>query len=345
MSGFLRRLVRKLPVGGPPGRRVTLGAFGKHPAWNDHIDPDINLGGCLPAIKQSLYLDGVRDRAIPTWGKATPEQLVSFHHLLVWRSEGDQYVAARMWHSQDGRGREDFPMVACVSSEGLPLQWVLEVAVPELEVLEERIRAATTREEVISIVEAANAELRSRVDETPTDPIEPSAQEALANIAAEPPVGLGRERLARVYHPLEDSIGHDRKGVHAEQVRVPRLAPSASAAVLLWSCALRAILPNASKALFMAPLDEGWIDIIIGDPDPSQFFVLRASLRLIPFTSDIGYTVNPALAAQIERTVAHLPPTRFMQADAAAVPPPLPPVMPPPLPSASAAISAQPNQP
>ena len=42
MPEFFKRLVGALPIRAAfsRGPQAVVGAFGKHPAWNDHIDPD-----------------------------------------------------------------------------------------------------------------------------------------------------------------------------------------------------------------------------------------------------------------------------------------------------------------
>ena len=145
MAEFFKKLVRSMSVSGSfaRGPRVVVGGFGKHPAWNDHIDPDIGLDGTLLDVKRRLYLEGIRDNAIASWLKALPAQLVPFGHVMLWKKAGS-VVAGRLWHSRDGRGRDDFPMVVCADCSGVPMARVVSEALPVLERLEAEIKAATT---------------------------------------------------------------------------------------------------------------------------------------------------------------------------------------------------------
>jgi len=272
---------------------VVVGAFGKHPAWNDHIDPDIGLDGVLQDVKRRLYLDGIRDHAIASWLNALPEQLIPFGHVFVWKRP-DGLIAGRLWQSRDGRGRDDFPMVVCARCADGSLARAVADVLPALEQLEVQIRAATTREAVVSLVDVAQQSLLDDPSAPPAAGFPEGA--AVRRLATCPELGGNGDGLPRVFHALRDvDPGHS--GSRAEHVRVPRCSPSAPEAILDWARLLEARLGPVHQMLFLAPLAEGWLDVLVGKPEPSHFYTLRASLKLVPLTTDIAYTVNDRLMA------------------------------------------------
>ena len=94
------------------------------------------------------------------------------------------------------------------------------------------------------------------------------------------------------------NVSTARAASRAEHVRVPRCRPSAPQALLDWARLLDARLGPSHQTLFLAPLAENWIDVLVGKPDPSHFYTLRASLKLVPLTTDIAYTVDDRLTAE-----------------------------------------------
>jgi hypothetical protein len=300
---FLSQLVRKLS-GGP---QVSVGAFGKCPLWSDHIYPDINLnGGALSELKQTLYLEGIRDRAIGSWGKADPSQLVAFGHELLWLTER-RIVAGRLWHSRDGRERDDFPMVVAADCNGVGIAWVLEHVMPVLQDLEDRIKRATHRDTVPMLVTEATDQLKQLATGAGglvNAPGEWTPADALLHLSRCAELGGEQgEGLARVMHVVRDVPARGMAAASAETIRVPWCAQTAHEAILLWERALEARFGQPPTALFMAPFEGRWLDVSLGRPDPSHFIALRASPQLIPLTTDIGYALDDDLHAQVRRMI------------------------------------------
>ncbi len=100
---------------------VHLGAFGKHPGWNDHME-DIGLDtDSLLTAKRLLYLQGIAANvSAGTWEQCEESsRLPTFNHVFYWE-RGDQYLLGRMWSSRDGKGRGHYPMVLCAHIAGKP---------------------------------------------------------------------------------------------------------------------------------------------------------------------------------------------------------------------------------
>lgn len=294
LGNFFKKLVQGLQsavgVKAPP--QAALGAFGKHPAWNDHIDPDISLDGRLLYLKQAIYLEGIRDRGIAAWRKANADQLIPYGHLLLWQSAGEDYVVGRLWYSRDGRSRDDFPMVVAAQCVNVSLDWVIGNALPLLERLEDGLKAAKTREEVVARVQQAGAELQSLAKTYSPPSVAPDPLRSLGAIASSAEMKPSGDGLMRVLHVLEDARIEQESAASSLQMRVPRCAPNAADALLLWSRAIEAALDRVPPSAMLAPLSDSWVDVLVGPPDPSQITVLRSSLKLVPLTSDITYSLT-----------------------------------------------------
>jgi len=303
VPAFLRKFMRYLPgsLGAPKAPRAILGAFGKHPAWNDHIDPDLGLDERLIQFKQLLYLDGIRDRAIPSWHKSDPTQLVQFGHVFAWEM-GDEVIVGRLWHSSDGRGRDDFPMVVCAHCQGLPTSWALNSALPVIDRVQASLQRTSDRDAAIAVVEQGRQDLAALAAHASLDGSQNSSAQALAKIASCQQVT--ETGLLRILHVLRDSDFGADEPTHAEQVRVPSCGATPVEAITLWAGALEATLGRAPSMMFLAPTDQSWLDILVGIPDPGQFLALRSSLNLLPLTTEIAYTLDDAFSSQ-KRALFH----------------------------------------
>ena len=145
--------------GGAPG--IFLGAFGKHPGWDDHIEPIGLDSEALLAARDILYvrgIGGVINEAL--WEKKPEETLPQIGHLFSWSGESDTLIG-RMWSSVDGKGRARYPMVAIAHLE-LPFSYALATRTSRiLANVESRCRQAATAPEVRAIFASGLEELRA----------------------------------------------------------------------------------------------------------------------------------------------------------------------------------------
>ena len=140
MGSFLSNIMSKL--GGGRGSRapfINLGAFGKHPGWDDHID---DLGLESPQLinaKRIFYVQGMSGNIDSgAWDHLSEEdQLKHFRHVFAWRV-GDDLIVGRLWSSSDGKGRKRYPMIVPA--------WVTRVP---------RARRATPRSASFTMVRSA----------------------------------------------------------------------------------------------------------------------------------------------------------------------------------------------
>jgi hypothetical protein len=309
VSNFLKNIVARFPMlAGAGGPRTCIGVFGKHHAWNDHIHPDIGLDRQLSALKETLYSHGIRDHAIEVWRKAPPEHLIPFGHLAVWRLKETEHVVARLWYSPDGIGRDDFPLVVAAHITGANLDWVLTEVVPILLDVEGELQDAATHADpkpaqsaVHACVSQAGTRLRSLAS-TMADPAPaPDPLAALGAIVDTP--DMAGEKLARVLHALQDLRPGSADRATAANIRVPRCTPSMSGAISLWAQGLEPVIGALPPTMFLLPDSADWIDILIGRQDPGTFMLIRASLKFVPLTSDISYSLDDRLV-EWARTLA-----------------------------------------
>lgn len=314
---FLKKLASRLMTRSEPDSApVLVGAFGKHPGWNDHID-DIGLGSdLLVATKRRLYIEGIGGNIDSgAWEKLKEDQrLAEFDHLFLWRVSADPFtvVLGRFWSSQDGKGRSRYPMVVCAQTTGVPLAWVLTTGAACLERLKAACQATTSAQVVQQAVEAAGRELAaaapaSREPETDSEGV----LGKLWSHADMGPDGLG---MTRILYQIDREMGmfkaRQNSGVRSlrdeqrpQHLRVPACADNAPAAARLWLKALSTQIGAGIPVLVIVPVGAGWVDLIVGEPSAAQFFVIRASRATIPLTTEIPYNIEPQFLRDVRQMV------------------------------------------
>src|SRR5437762_88946 len=158
MSRFLKKFLRENE--GMFSRKtkpaVYLGAFGKHPGWDDHID-DIGLETeSLLLAKQILYVDGIGGQINSgEWEKLREAQGVhEFKHLFVWK-RGDAFLLGKIWSSRDGKNRTKYPMVVCAHCLGVPFGWAQLNVLSTLDEVESLCKGTQSADEVREVLARA----------------------------------------------------------------------------------------------------------------------------------------------------------------------------------------------
>ncbi|MGA2497407.1 MAG: hypothetical protein ABSH20_06680 [Tepidisphaeraceae bacterium] len=305
MPGFFSGILDKFRS--PPRTPATfLAAFGKHPGWNDHMD-DLGLqSDQLIELRRLLYIQGISGNIDSgAWEALKPEQrLETFRHLMLWRS-GSSIVLARLWSSSDGKGRKKYPMVVAAQADYLSAQWLIEKAGPILERLEGEFAATSDATVVRAGMDRARTELEELAPQKPDAPAD-DPNGALAVLAARPEMNPEHRGLCILLYHLERDLAPFLKGTRAQggaprHMRVPACAESASAAMALWSRFFEAQLDPLTMMLLLAPLDGSWVDLIAGEPSPTQFFCVRARPNVLPLATDIPYNLDAAFVARVEQ--------------------------------------------
>lgn len=312
--GVLGRIFgRREGRGGSP--EAFVGAFGKHPAWNDHIE-DIGLESeRLVEAKRSLYVEGIGGNIDSgAWDKLeTPAQLEGFGHLFLW-SWDDECLIGRMWSSSDGKGRTKYPMAVVAHLRSAP-QGAVSEAVAELASAENSCRVTQDRAAVIAAVDAARRRIRSAVEAT-NHPVESgfSAREIIASGQMGPDLA----GVERVVYQMDRDMGAYLRGagsdsttsrlksidLRPQHIRVPACVPDSWKSILIWQSFMRDFLDDFCPLLVVRREDSPWIDIIVGAPGPSEFFCLRAGPLAVPAATEVPYTIEPTLAERVRSWAA-----------------------------------------
>src|SRR5687768_17423476 len=216
-------------VGGGPAR-VHLGAFGKHPAWHDHIFPAIGVEGRLSQVMDSFYLGGIQD-AVGYWRQLEEKEkgrLVRFGHSVAWQLGGGDVVVMRLWYSTDGASprRDDYPMVVCAQCNGVPPAWALAHVPAVLARLEARCKEAQSKEEVTVAVGGARGELAALAAGADAAAWKRDEPGALAVSKLVDSADIGQLGVMRAMYALEGAGNGS-----VRQARVPRGGGSEAAAL------------------------------------------------------------------------------------------------------------------
>jgi hypothetical protein len=288
MSRFLKVFLRD-----PLDARVHFAAFGKHPAWDDHID-DVGLNTeTLVLTKQCLYLEGITTQlASGAWDQIeNAGNAVEFDHRFVWVRD-QQAIAGAIWASTDRKGRTRFPLVICAQS-GFDGAHAVDLLFDPVERLGALSRSAKTQDAVRDALSQTQAGLsyavppsigRSLFSEI-TDLGEKTILPALVTLSA----GLKNNRQRGPRETGRTSGSH---------FRVAAIASRAKENLIFWSAYLASQRTTSGLPhLIVAVNGKGWIDLIFGEPLQGDFFCLRASEAALPST---WIDIEPAERIKLE---------------------------------------------
>lgn len=291
---FLHQEITALSRGAPPV--VHLAAFGKHPAWNDHME-DINLNTLtLLEAKRHLYLQGISGQIDSgAWDKTT----VSFNHWLVWQRPGE-ILLGRLLASTDGKGRTRYPFVVLAHIINLPLAAALETCAPLIDEAARQAREAGTPDAVRQIIVQARNRLATTAAAA-TDSPSPLTPGLRPNID---PTGW-----TRIYHVIENQLHQYGPGARPENpscrhLRLPAASPRATQSLLWWSTYWLTQLDPQIPLLLITPetapatvnsggVPAAWLDLIVGEPSSQHFRGLLVDAAVLPAVTDIPYSVTP----------------------------------------------------
>ena len=209
MSQSFKKFLAEDGAGLAPGagQFLALGAFGKHPGWDDHVE-DLGLETeTLILAKRVLYEQGVGGEIdTGAWEKLDPAQRAEeFNHVFVWQ-RGGQFLIGRMWSSSDGKGRTRYPMVVCAHYAGAPLAWGLQRALAKLEELEQACKATNTAEGVRSALDRARSGLRALLSNTGAGEAYTPASEALRQFVSAPAFGADQTGWFRIMYQIQSQM-------------------------------------------------------------------------------------------------------------------------------------------
>lgn len=295
--------------------RVWVGAFGKHPGWDDHIADQGLETELLSQVKRLLYLEGIGGNIDSgAWeGLDDDEKLPGFDHVLLWRWPGG-IVVGRLWSSSDGKGRTRYPMIVCAHCRGLAGSWVSGHCLDAIEALATRCREAGDAAGVITAIDNARRQLRADSASAPQALKGPlDGTPAIVELASD--AALGKQGLERVSYQIEREFSSflltdEESGtrsrtidVRPRHMRVPACRSGPGDACELW---LRFLLERSDPSVPLVAVfrrGEKFCDLIAGEPTRTQFSCFQSSLERLPLTTDIPYTIDPSFAEKVAARV------------------------------------------
>jgi len=282
-----------------PGRQLFLGAFGKHPGWDDHID-DIGLETeSLVAAKKLLYVDGIGSQ-IGAWEQLDWTGQIAFNHAFLWR-RGSQMLVGRMWASSDGKKRSRYPMIVCAHGISTSLAMMIETVLTALEDLQARVMATRSAHEVREIIGQFRTALREWLatsgGEAPAEEFETEA--FLQKGGIEPDDDAFHKTLSRLRRSRFAAGTYKSRGApSAERLRLLSRSAAAGDCLHFWARILELQLDRSVPLLLAKPAEQYWMDVVAGEPSPADFFCLRASPRVVPLVSDEAEEVPVSFRAE-----------------------------------------------
>lgn len=295
--------------------QVFLAAFGKHPGWDDHIEEIGVETEHLASIKQLLYVQGIGGTIdAGAWDDLSdPQRIGGFEHVFLCRTPGD-LVLGRLWSSTDGKGRSRYPMVVCVQCTNLPLSWVLHQVLPALAEVENRCKEVTTAAEVVAITDQARRQLRDLAESADIGaPALVVSPRSVVELADRPEMLDGHEGLLRILYQMERETNDYARGnlaaaardgsLRPVQMRVPACGDSPDEVISRWLEFFFTRLDQAAEVWAIYRLGRPWLDVVIGDPAPNQFFCFQASREALPLASEIPYTLDDDFRARADQFI------------------------------------------
>lgn len=299
----------------PAGPRVYLGAFGKHPGWNDHFDLGLETES-LVAAKRLLYDQGIGSEIEgQTWEKLQEtDRVQEFDHSFLWLRPRECLIGC-LWSSRDGKGRGLYPFVLCAHLVDLPLSWSWRVVVPLLQHASATIKAASTAGRVISTVADTLNDLRAQL------PV-PAERDGAGFVGSAGVNDLGQAiradslMLYPIYQDIVDRLGafgpgicnfkSGSQGPRAQSLRLPAMPGGVTDTLNSWAGFLMSEIDPGVPILGIMPSGADWADFILGQPARGDMFNIRAGRRHVPFVTDRSRAPSARLEPLIARKISEL---------------------------------------
>jgi len=316
MSQFFKRFLSEegTRIQSANARLVALGAFGKHPGWDDHIE-DIGLvTETMVEAKRVLYAQGIGGQIdTGAWEKLEPVQrLEGFDHAFVW-SRSEQLLIGRFWSSSDGKGRTRYPMVICAQLAGVLLERALHEALPRLVSAEQKCKDSKTAPEVKAVLESMRLELTAALAHPPEGKSDVLTPEVVHRFVADPVFGADQQGWARIAYQIQNQAAFqtgffkpkgDLSSLRAQQIRLPVVGYTSEQAIILWTRFLRLRIDPLVPLLITLAADAEWLDVIVGEPGTQEFFCLRARPAALPMVTEVPYELDDQLKEQTRELLA-----------------------------------------
>jgi hypothetical protein len=268
MSRFLKAFLRDSLNG-----RIHLAAFGKHPAWDDHID-DVGLNTeSLVLTKKLLYSQGIAAQlASGAWDQIEKSgNAIAFDHRFCWSRE-NQAIAGAVWASADRKGRTRFPIIIC-GHVGVNGPRAIDLLLTPIEQLGAQSSSMKTPDEFRDSLNRVHSELLRTVshlsDKKPGFALKESEQNSILPSLVAISAGIRSRR---------------RRDATGSQFRIASTLSRPRDTLCFWVAYLAAQELLSAPCLAIAANGRKWIDLIIGEPVHNEFFCLRANEAALPPT-------------------------------------------------------------
>ena len=257
---------------------VQLAGFGKHSAWDDHID-DLGLTTeTLVIIRRVLYSEGIGCQVSSgAWNRLEEKRrALDFDHRFVW-SRKAQSVVGGIWASSDGKGRAHFPMIVCLQI-GLNGWRAVHSFLPAVEDLGASCKMAKDQQKFRD----AFAETQRRLSADALWDSGPGVQ--VSDLAGQRKQAILDGMVALAQGLERYTKRGAREGDRSMHFRVPAISTRAKESLVFWAGYLETRTDLTFPCLTIASAGLGPVDVIAGEPDADDFFCLRAAETSLPMS-------------------------------------------------------------
>ena len=257
---------------------VQLAGFGKHPAWDDHID-DLGLTTeTLVITRRILYSEGIASQlASGAWNRLEETgHSMEFGHRFVWSREAQSMIGG-IWASSDGKGRAHFPIIVCVQI-GINGYRAIDRFLALVEDLGALCQKTKDRQKFRDMFGETQLRLSSNAlpnwrAETKSFDLSEQKEENILNGMIALSQGVRKYRKQGI-----------REGVKSAHFRLPAISPRPKESLEFWAGYLETQVDLRLPCLTIASAGSGPVDIIAGEPEANDFFCLRAAETGLPMT-------------------------------------------------------------
>ena len=274
---------------------LDLAHFGKHPAWDDHMELLGTETVSINTVRQLLYIAGIGENlSSGHWETLRKkERLLPFDHEFLW-AKGEQAVVGLLMASLDARGRDLYPLVSVCHTRGIELSAVLRSLLTTLPEAGSKLKAATERDLALKLTQGLQGRLHD-LKASGTFLTEDERSEFLKS----PAMGPDHSGFLRVLHLLLATWEfHPESRVH---LRVPLCHLQPDRAFLLWKAFVETVHGQQPAVLLLRSRAHDYFDIIVGHPTPQNLYCLGAGPRDLAMTNEAPYTISDEVKDKAEK--------------------------------------------
>lgn len=276
---------------------VKLGAFGKHPAFDDHLDDSGLTSAALIDARRILYADAIRANIDSgAWERLEPSQRIeAFDHTFLWSlsRKDDILLTGRLLPSRDAKGRDKYPLALVAEMRDAHAIGAIPAAIRRLDALADETAAITTRGEFAAAMDVARSNAGSIMF---LGDAVPPVDELIAGFATAG--DMQHECLARCLYAIQrelSSVADRQTASGTGHVRLPVPEFDDAQALTAWLALIHRWLPDLRGVLLIKPRAQPWVDALVPIPLPAQLACIRIGTSLVPLACDVPYSLDPSI--------------------------------------------------